>query len=228
MSASPELLISPERLRQYSGDRLRDIVILFTVIDIITVSLRFLSLSLSKKPFGLDDLLAIPALLFCLGQNTVALVGIRLGRVGYHLDGVEAMDPAALVSWAKILVATPIIYSAACAMPRMMLLTLYLRIFRPSKAHRIACYALISIVCSYAVAVFFVGGFVCIPLAYMWDKTIPGGNCINIPSFYRWGTLPNIIIDFFMLILPLPTVWKLQAPRHIKIGLALTLMTGSM
>lgn len=73
MSASPELLISPERLRQYSGDRLRDIVILFTVIDIITVSLRFLSLSLSKKPFGLDDLLAIPALLFCLGQNTVAL-----------------------------------------------------------------------------------------------------------------------------------------------------------
>ena len=155
-------------------------------------------------------------------------MGIRLGRVGYHLDVVEAIYPDAFVPWARVLVATPIIYSAACAFPRIMLLSLYLRILTWQKTYRLACYALMGLVIAYAVADILAAAFECIPIAYIWDKTIPGGRCINIPLFYRWGTLPNAIIDVLMLILPQPIVWKLQAPAHVKVGLAMTFLTGSM
>jgi hypothetical protein len=67
--SSPVSLTSME----YSGDSLRDVAISFTVIEVLAVSLRFLSLFMSKKTLGMDDILAIPGLLCCLGLNTLVL-----------------------------------------------------------------------------------------------------------------------------------------------------------
>ncbi|KAI9041022.1 uncharacterized protein KD926_007438 [Aspergillus affinis] len=86
----------------------------------------------------------------------------------------------------------------------------------------------LSFIITYAVADILAGAFVCWPIAYLWDKSIAGGHCINIPAFYRWGTLPNILIDLQMLILPQPVVWSLQIPKQVKFGLAATLLTGSI
>ena len=136
-------------------------------------------------------------------------------------------NPAALIPWAKVLVVTPIIYSAACCLPKVVILLLYLRIFA-SSSYRIACYVLLAIVVALAISDVIAGATLCTPISYLWDKTIEGGHCINIPVFYRWGTLPNAITDLFMLILPLPVVWKLHATQRVKIGLTITFLTGSM
>ncbi|PYI08357.1 hypothetical protein BO78DRAFT_395729 [Aspergillus sclerotiicarbonarius CBS 121057] len=220
--------ISPERMNEYSGYVLRDVAIAFTVLETVAVGLRFVSLKLSQKPFGIDDALTIPGYLCCLGLSILSLVGIHVGRIGYHLDVVEATDPQALVPWAKCLYATPIIYSAACCFPRMVLLTLYLRIFNKHKPYRIACYSLMVFIVAFAIADMMAGAFECWPVSYMWDSTIPGGHCDNIPQFYRWGTLPNVIIDLMMLILPQPVIWKLQVHKHVRMGLVATFLTGSM
>lgn len=155
-------------------------------------------------------------------------MGINYGRIGYHLDVVEATYPQAIPPWAKCLYATPIIYSAACCFPRIVLLTLYLRIFEKHKPYRIACYSLMGLIVAFAVSDMFAGAFECWPAAYLWDKSIAGGHCDNIPQFYRWGTLPNVFIDLMMLILPQPVVWSLQVPGQVKLGLAVTFLTGSM
>ncbi|KAL4948120.1 hypothetical protein BDW69DRAFT_199121 [Aspergillus filifer] len=228
MSGHPENSISPDRMREYLGDILRDVAIAFTVLEAVAIALRYVSLRVSKKRFGLDDILAVPALLFCLGMNIVSFLALEKGRVGYHLDVVEARYPEAFVTLAKVLVATPIMYSAACAFPRIMLLSLYLRIFTLQKSYRIACYTLIALVVALAVSDILAGAFQCTPIAYLWDKTIKGGHCIDIPQFFRYGTLPNVIIDLLMLVLPQPVVWKLHSPTHVKVGLALTFLTGSV
>jgi len=50
----------------------------------------------------------------------------------------------------------------------------------------------------------------CRPLAYHWDKSIPGGKCGNIMVGYKYFTIPNLLTDIIMLILPLPAIYKLQ------------------
>lgn len=152
---------------------------------------------------------------------------MKQSLIGYHFAVVVQKNPEALIPWGKILFVTPILYSFACCFPKLVLLSLYLRIFT-QKPYRVACYILAGLVIAIAIADVITGFVVCTPIAFMWDKTIPGGHCINIPIFYRWGTLPNAITDFFMLILPLPVVYNLQVPKTVKIGLTLTFLTGSV
>ncbi|PYH91595.1 hypothetical protein BO71DRAFT_385254 [Aspergillus ellipticus CBS 707.79] len=217
-------------MREYCSDVLRNIAIGFTILETFAVALRFISLRLSQKQFGIDDFLTIPGYLCCLGLNILSLVTIRNGLIGYHLDVVEVIDSQALIPWAKCLYAAPIIYSAACCFPRIILLTLYQRIVEKHNPYRIACYALMTIIIAFAVADMMAGAFECWPVACLWDKdrTIANGHCDNIPQFYRWGTLPNIIIDLMMLILPQPIVWTLQVQKPVKLGLAATFPTGSV
>jgi hypothetical protein len=229
---------------EYSGNTLLSVIISFTVLEIIFVGLRYVAQWIGRKPRGLDDWLVLPGLLLCIGVNinafcepilclcllsslTRCLDGLKLGSVGYHIGVVEKYDPESLISWAKVLVATPILYSAACCFPKVVILTLYLRIFT-QRSYRIACYVLMFIVVTLAFSDIISGLTVCQPIAYMWDKTIPGGHCIDIVSFYRWGTLPNAITDLMMLILPLPVVWALHTTKRVKIGLTITFLTGSM
>ncbi|PYI26894.1 hypothetical protein BP00DRAFT_439626 [Aspergillus indologenus CBS 114.80] len=212
-------------MREYSGDTLRDMAIVFIVLETLAVALRFAAMRLSEKRLGIDDILTIPGYLSCVG---LCILSLDIGRVGYHLDVVETVDPQALVPWAKCLYATPIIYSAGCCFPRVILLTLYLRICEKNRPYRVACYSLMAFIVAFAIADIMAGAFECWPVAYLWDKTIAGGKCDNIPVFYRWGTLPNVIIDLAMLILPQPVVWRLQVPSQVKYGLAVTFLTGSI
>ena len=55
-----------------SGDLLRNVAIAFTVLETIAVALRFASLRLTKKQFGVDDFLTIPGYICCLGLPILA------------------------------------------------------------------------------------------------------------------------------------------------------------
>lgn len=68
----------------------------------------------------------------------------------------------------------------------------------------------------------------CIPFAFNWDETIPGGKCLNKGLLYALMSMPNIGTDIAMFILPLPVIWKLQMTKNQKIGLTVTFLTGSM
>lgn len=89
-----------------------------------------------------------------------------------------------------------------------------------------------ALLISLAVAVILVAIFICLPLGSFWQTTtvsqLEYTHCVNLGEFYRYGTLPNPILDVFILALPQPIVWKLQLPRQAKIGLAITFLTGSM
>lgn len=140
---------------------------------------------------------------------------------------LEITNPKVLVPWAKVLVASPILYSVAVCLPKLAILVIYLRVFI-EKWQRVATYVLMGLVISVAVADVVAGGLQCVPLQYLWDKSIPGGSCYNIPAFYRYDTLPNSITDFLMLLLPLPLVWQLKTSLRVKIGLMFTFAAGSM
>ena len=74
-----------------------------------------------------------------------------------------------------------------------------------------------------------IAGFLgCIPLESIWNLELPYRYCMDFEAWYRWSMLMNILTDVVMLILPLPVVWKMQTSTKIKIGLTITLATGSV
>ena len=150
------------------------------------------------------------------------------GGVGHHLPWLEANDLQSLTAFAKLQIPFTIFYSLAVTFPKMAILGLYLRIF-VQKGYRIVSWLLMGILALSCVVVLILTLTQCTPLSFLWNPTgHPGGHCIDINSFWRWASFPNLATDVFMLLLPLPCIWKLQLSKRDKIGLALTFCTGSM
>ena len=145
--------------------------------------------------------------------------------MGIKIGGSDGGD---LSNWEKCLYATPIVHAAACCFPRLTLLTLYLRIFEKHRVYRIACYILMAMVISLAIAIILVSIFICLPVGSFWSYGSESYSCLRLATFYEFTSLPNPVIDLLMLALPLPIVWRLQLPRQAKIGLTITFLTGSV
>ncbi|PQE28883.1 integral membrane protein [Rutstroemia sp. NJR-2017a BBW] len=220
--------LSPEYLREYSGHQLTVAAIAFIPLNIIFVAIRFFSRHLTKAPLGLDDILIIPGLILCVTLSILALCIIQYGGVGYHIAAVAATDPKKIVVWSKILFSTPMIYAWAITFPKLSILAMFLRIFT-QRYHRITVTVIASILIASAIATTLVSIFECKPVAFFWDKTIPNGRCpVNSTKFYLWASLPNIITDVMMLILPQPSIWKLHTSRSVKLGISFTFFTGTV
>ena len=78
-----------------------------------------------------------------------------------------------------------------------------------------------AIVFSWWVAIFFTSIFTCSPVQYQWDKTIPGGYCLQQEKFFLGNALPNIVTDALVVILPMPIIWRLQMAMRRKILLTM-------
>jgi hypothetical protein len=151
-------------------------------------------------------------------------VAVKYGGIGRH---IAAVHPDELVVLGKIQISLVLMYIPAVNLPRLGLLALYIRIFKASKYRWIAYGVAATMVLEGAV-LWSIMWAQCVPFKYNWDKTIPGGHCIDIMSFDRWGTFPNILIDVIMLLLPVPMIWDLKMSPAQKIGLTLTFLTGSL
>ena len=147
---------------------------------------------------------------------------MHYGGVGHHIEALR--DPLQI---APYMIANPVLYVPAVTLPKLAILGTFLRIFW-EKPYRIACYVLAAVLVGNGIATSFAAAFGCTPIAYLWDKTIPGGHCIDYIALFRWGMLANILTDLVMLVLPLPVVWKLNTSKKVKVALTTTFLTGSM
>ncbi len=140
---------------------------------------------------------------------------------------LEETDPGIATIWGKYLVAISIIYFAGVNVPKMAILALYRRLF-PNKSNRYVIYALMVILIGLTVSTVVTALVACVPFAANWDPTLPGARCIDKEAFFIWGSLPNIITDIVMLILPVRIVWNLNTSTRLKIGLTITFLFGSL
>lgn len=153
---------------------------------------------------------------------------VSYAGAGYHIAWLEKNYPEVLVTFTKLQIAETVLYSASVAFPKLSMLALYLRIFI-AKRERVTAYVVMGIVTASFLVVSLCTVLICIPLGYKWNpQGHPGGHCLNAGILWRYGTFPNIITDFIMLVLPWPCIWSLQLTQRDKTGLALTFVTGSM
>lgn len=74
----------------------------------------------------------------------------------------------------------------------------------------------------------FGGAFQCTPVFYLWDRSIPGGYCMNFIAFAMFTAIFNIVIDVLILALPVPIVWQLHLETSKKIGVLGLFMLGGL
>lgn len=152
---------------------------------------------------------------------------VKYGNEGRHLDALEQTDPRGVTTYYKWLLVVSSYYFAVVGIPKLAILALYHRVF-PIKFYHNIIYVLIFIVIATGIVCPIMSLNLCHPFAFNWNHSIPGGKCLNGGAFYRWGSLPNILTDIALLVLPMPIVWNMKASTNMKIGLTLTFLTGSM
>ena len=82
----------------------------------------------------------------------------------------------------------------------------------------ISAYTIIFVSILYTIAVFMEAVVLCRPIAYTWDKSIEG-TCGNSTKAYEAVGILNLFIDLAIIILPMPSLWRLQLPFAKRVGL---------
>lgn len=70
--------------------------------------------------------------------------------------------------------------------------------------------------------------FMCKPAAYLWDKRIAKGTCLNVNAAYLTVSGINLVLDVMVVALPMPIVWTLQMPRAKKVAITVIFSMGVM
>ena len=147
--------------------------------------------------------------------------------VGHHVPYLAATNPPIVFLWGKYLVAISVLYFGSVNIPKVAILALYHRLF-PNRNIRIAVWIIFGVLVSLTVSTVITGLASCRPFAANWDPELPGARCIDKEAFFRYGSIPNILTDIAMLILPMRIVWDLHTTTRLKIGLTATFTVGSL
>lgn len=156
------------------------------------------------------------------------LAFVEYGGVGYHYAVILTRLNTKLGPLKKLTFIFANVYIPSVMFPKLAMLCFFLRIFvQPS--HRRACYILMGVLVASAVATFIANLTQCVPLEFAWGvEEGTGPHCFKQQLFWSLISLPNIITDLVMLVLPVPIICKIQLAWKDKIGLILTFATGSM
>lgn len=152
----------------------------------------------------------------------------KIGGGGYHTIIVAQTNPQAIVNFLKIQTGVEILYMTAVTLPRIAICRLYLRIF-VDKTIRILTWIVVAICALHGIGSGLITEFVlCHPYSYGWDKTIKGGWCGDIEAGFKYVSVPNLVIDVSLILLPISSLYRLQISRTRKVGLFITFMTGCL
>jgi hypothetical protein len=154
--------------------------------------------------------------------------GVKDAGFGRHIGYLEQNNPEAIVNLFKYLVAIPAWYHCTVSLAKLAICLLYRRLF-PQRSIHIALYITMAIMIGTAFGSLIADFLACRPFSANWAPLpVQAVQCVNKEALYVWSTLPNIVTDVVLLILPIPVIWTLQVSSKLRMALAVTFFFGSM
>ena len=223
--------------------------VVFIVLTVLVVALNLLALRLRKNQRAIhstwNSLLAIPSLVVFVtlcGAVISKFLNHCISRSRLYADFDYSVNAQAYKSFYKthrktdqasftIIVtksayAISVIYPVACTLPKLLLCILYLQIFSSHTWTRRASYSMIGFISINCIAWLVPTIVVCYPISAFWSLHGRQGRCLNYNVFGTWISVPNIVSDLIMLVLPIPILWKMNLDRTKKLGIILTFAVG--
>ncbi|RYP59389.1 hypothetical protein DL771_010904 [Monosporascus sp. 5C6A] len=212
---------SPAGLPQAAKEVITCAVVMVALAAFI-VSLRIYTRLTLLGAFGKDDFCILVALLFSVG-NSVGMGMQATTALGRH---IWDLTPEDVTMFLKEVYFTIISYNIGLYFVKLSILFLYLRLFTSaSSTLRRVSHVVVTIVVFASLWAIFSSALFCLPVASFWDKSIKG-KCLPLKPRWYAGAALNILTDFMILILPLPSIKNLQLPRRQKLALSLIFAVG--
>ncbi|RSM14649.1 hypothetical protein CEP52_001324 [Fusarium oligoseptatum] len=154
---------------------------------------------------GLDDTLSVVTLVFANVFFYITMIGMR-PYLGRHVGTDVSIEQ--VVDFLRYLFAASLTYVFAIAFIKLTILALYWKLFfhHGTRTNRGSLWFSRHLD----------GGAV----EKQWNILIEHGKCMEQKPIYLGGSLPNVIIDFVLVGMPLPSVFRLNIPLGRRLILA--------
>ncbi|KAI1385654.1 uncharacterized protein F4822DRAFT_413816 [Hypoxylon trugodes] len=222
--------IPPGSEKDNLGPRFRSYVIFLISLTIASICLRLWSRALLRSPdshkgrFWWDDWVAVISVFLILAQLILSLVLVGLG-VGHHVWFVSSENITTIL---KLLLVTYLVYGFALTATKASALLFFSRIF-PSFATpwwwNTALWITHAANIAWLIAYTIVEALQCRPISRFWDTNVDG-TCLSQSNIYIGASIPSVILDITILLLPVPRLWGLHTTRTRKVGLFVVFALG--
>ncbi|KAF7531607.1 hypothetical protein G7054_g8692 [Neopestalotiopsis clavispora] len=206
----------------HSGINLLIWIVVFTVLDVLFVLLRFWAARLIHRQLSADDYLIIFAL-----ANVLALEGVLIWSIFYGGIGRYSTEllPTELAIALKAIPAAYVTWTLGTAAFKLSVLFFYTRIFS-TKTFRIITYALMGLTVAYCLTFMVVFFTTCTPdISQLWNPR-PDGHCRDLNIGQLGSVSTNLAIDLLLIALPMPFLWNLKMALRNKISVTLVFSLG--
>ncbi|RFU31307.1 hypothetical protein B7463_g4999, partial [Scytalidium lignicola] len=179
----------------------------------IATVLRTLGRCLIVRKMGWDDWLMLFGMILTFGYLFEVLYGIRFG-IGLHDSN---LDPKNYEPLLKIFFATEITYALIVVVIKLSILFFYLRLVSIEGFFRTAVKVTIYVLILSVVQAEIVTLTQCIPFHKIYDasETVKG-KCINTTAYFYFLATSNVVMDIWILVLPIKTIANIKRPRKEK------------
>ncbi|GAT19991.1 hypothetical protein RIB2604_00605750 [Aspergillus luchuensis] len=206
MSGTTEVNLQEDR-----GPRMRVLLIIMAILPSIAVALRFWSRTKlpTKGSFPRlwwDDW---AALLAGMINTAVCAMGLKMCDIsmGRHVEVVSAEN---LTIFLKLLWAEYFVFDTGTSVAKASALFFYSRLFSQANTRfRYCIYVVHALNALWLVGILLSVIFECTPIQKVWYPTLPG-RCDNSRILWMGSGIPSLIIDVFILVLPVPMVLRLK------------------
>lgn len=140
----------------------------------------------------------------------------------YHGFGRHGGNPTFFL---HVLYFDEIWYNTVIALTKLSVLCFYRRIFAVARPLRITIWIVGGIVLAWWIAFTLASILQCIPIEGYWNPKIKA-HCEYKYGFFLGQAVPNIMLDFVLLFLPLQPLWKLHMKRPHKLALGAVFVLG--
>ncbi|MCJ1440998.1 MAG: hypothetical protein MMC23_001484 [Stictis urceolatum] len=204
-------------------------------VCIVVVFLRFITRFLSKNRIGVDDWLILGGLISVIGLGACLIIGAAGGGLGYPTPersaGLTDFHELSYISPASVL-ALKIILMLALGFIKLSILFFYRRIFVSHRGNRfdILNKTAIVVIFLWTFAYLFIDVFACgSHLTASWGSLEQQSLHCDITGYTsEYGfVISDLILDVFVICLPLLTAWRLQMSKTRKIAVTGTILLGA-
>ncbi|PQE12141.1 integral membrane protein [Rutstroemia sp. NJR-2017a BVV2] len=116
-------------------------------------------------------------------------------------------------------------YATGLMLTKLSVLCFYRRIFTITPSLKLAIWTTSVVVILYWIVAMIVIIIQCHPIPHYWNSSIPG-TCVEEFKFILGLAIPNLVLDFVVLLLPVIPLWRLQMDHRQKMGLLVVFILG--
>ncbi|PVH81289.1 hypothetical protein DL98DRAFT_559877 [Cadophora sp. DSE1049] len=197
----------------------------FGVISAAVVLLRMFTKYFTKATFGLDDTFMVLTLIVGVPSMVLTSHGIISNGLGRD---IWTLTPKQITDFVHAFYKMELLYFLQVSLLKLTLLFFYLRIF-PAKTIKRIIWGTAVFDISFGVVFVLLAIFQCSPISFYW-KNWDGehqGKCLNINALGWANAAISIVLDFWMLAIPISQLIHLKLHWKKKVGVAMMFVVGT-